>query len=472
MKNIQFKDWPLSEALLSAISDMGFDTASPIQTQTIPKVMKGIDVIGQAQTGTGKTAAFGVPIIERIQAGDKSLSTLILCPTRELALQVSEELKRIAKYKPFVNLLAVYGGESIQHQIKTLRRGVNIVVGTPGRIMDHMRRGTLVLDEINTVVLDEADEMLNMGFLEDIELILSDMPAERQTILFSATMPKAIISIAKRFQTNPVLVKVTTETLTASTIEQIYFETHQDSKTGLVSMLMELHDLKRVIVFCNTRKRVDELVEELKSAGHKAASIHGELSQARRNAVLSEFKKGQVAILVATDVAARGIDVTDLDGVFNYDLPHDPEYYVHRIGRTGRAGNIGKAFSFVTGRNELRKLQGIEQYAKVIVKRSQLPSTRDMVERSKQQMIDKVLTNLKEGGLQAYQDMIDEIMTIGYDAHQVAAALLKIQMAPAVNFARQFKARAAQTSAPSRSKKHKPPFKKMPSKGRKRSSYR
>ncbi len=451
---------------------MGFTMASPIQSQTIPKVMKGHDVIGQAQTGTGKTAAFGIPIIERIEKNEKELSTLILCPTRELALQVSEELKRLSRHKKWINLLAVYGGESIQQQIKTLRSGVNIVVGTPGRIMDHMRRGTLVLDNIDTVVLDEADEMLNMGFLEDIELILSEMPEERQTIMFSATMPQAIINIAKRFQTNPVLVKVTSETLTAASIEQIYFETHQDSKSGLISMLTELHDLKRVIVFCNTRKRVDELVEELKSSGHKAAAIHGELNQARRNAVLNDFKKGHITMLVATDVAARGIDVTDLDGVFNYDLPHDPEYYVHRIGRTGRAGNLGKAFSFVTGRNELRKLQGIENYAKVRLTHHPLPSTRDIVARSKQQMIDKVLATLSEGNLDTYENMIDEITAVGFSYEQVAAALLKIQLQPAVQFARQFKVKAMNMPAPRGLKKHKPAFKKKPGRPKRRSSFR
>jgi len=428
MNTIHFKELPLSQELHQAIEEMGFVEATHIQSETIPLLLQGKDVIGQAQTGTGKTAAFGIPLLEKIQEGDTSLSSVILCPTRELALQVANELKKISKHKKHIHVLPVYGGESIQHQIKDLRRHVQVVVGTPGRVMDHLERGTLSFEKVTTVVLDEADEMLNMGFRDDIEAILKTMPKERQTVLFSATMPKPIIELAKRYQHHPAHVKVTKENLTAASIEQMFFDIGGMSKVKLISTLIDVHDLKLAIIFCNTKRKVDEVAKSLKLLGYKAEGIHGDLNQAQRNKVLGGFRAAHAQILVATDVAARGIDVSDVDAVFNYDMPLDPEYYVHRIGRTGRAGKTGKAFTFVTGRNEFRLLKNIEHFASVRIERRNVPTDKEVRELNILRLFAKVQDIVTNDDLTTFEEMVEKFHADGMTNRKLAAALLKLSL--------------------------------------------
>lgn len=428
MKKIQFSELSFSAPLHQAIKEMGFVEATHIQSETIPLLLEGKDVIGQAQTGTGKTAAFGIPLLEKIQDDDTTLSSVVLCPTRELALQVANELKKIAKHKKHIHIVPVYGGESIYHQINDLKRHVQIVVGTPGRIMDHLDRGTLSFDKVKTVVLDEADEMLNMGFRDDIETILKTMPKERQTVLFSATMPKPIIELAKKYQHHPAHVKVTKENLTAASIEQMFFDIGSMPKIKLISMLVALHDIKLSIVFCNTKRKVDEVTKSLKSLGFKADGIHGDLDQRQRNKVLGGFRTNETHILVATDVAARGIDVNNIDAVFNYDIPLDPEYYVHRIGRTGRAGKTGKAFSFVTGRNEFRLLKNIEQYASVKIERKPVPTDKEERELQAQKLFAKVRAIVTNEDISRFEEMAEQFTSDGLTNRQLAAALIKIAL--------------------------------------------
>jgi ATP-dependent RNA helicase DeaD len=428
VKKLKFNELALSPEMEHAITDMGFIEASPIQSQTIPQLLERKDVIGQAQTGTGKTAAFGIPLLELISPEDKFVSSLVVCPTRELAQQVAMELKKLAKYKKHIHILAIYGGDSMQNQIHDLKRGMNVIVGTPGRIMDHLQRKTLSFEKVKMVVLDEADNMLDMGFREDIESILKKMPPERQTVLFSATMPKPILDIAHKFQKSPVHVKVTTENLTATSIEQIYFEVGHASRTKIVSTLMDVHDLKLVLLFCNTKRKVDEVVSMMRTLGHKADAIHGDLSQSQRNSVLASFKSGRINILVASDVAARGIDVSNVDAVFNYDIPVDAEYYVHRIGRTGRAGKTGKAFSFVTGRNDQYRLRDIERYAKVRIERRNIPTEKEVLELNNVKLLTKLKTMLAEGHLDKFESMANDYCKEGFTLEQLAAVLLKLTL--------------------------------------------
>lgn len=426
MKKLLFNELSFSAPLQQAIEEMGFVEATHIQSETIPLLLEGKDLIGQAQTGTGKTASFGIPLLEKIEEGDTTLSSVVLCPTRELALQVANELKKIAKHKKHIRIIPVYGGESIHQQIGDFKRGAQIIVGTPGRIIDHLERKTLSFDKVKTVVLDEADEMLNMGFRDDIETILKTMPKERQTVLFSATMPKPIIELAKKYQRHPAHVKVTTENLTAASIEQMFFDIGSMSKIQLISTLIAVHDIQLSIIFCNTKRKVDEVTKLLKSLGHKADSIHGDLDQRRRNNVLAAFRTGSTQFLVATDVAARGIDVSDIDAVFNYDIPLDPEYYVHRIGRTGRAGKTGKAFSFVTGRNEFRLLKSIEHFAGVTITRMPVPTEKEEHELFAQKLFIKIRAMVTKEDLSRFEEMSEQLTADGLTNRQLAAALLKI----------------------------------------------
>jgi len=428
VKKLKFNELALSPEMERAIVDMGFIDASPIQAQTIPHLLERKDVIGQAQTGTGKTAAFGIPLLELIQPEDKFVSSLVMCPTRELAQQVAMELKKLAKYKKHISIIAVYGGSSMSEQIQGIRRGANVIVGTPGRIMDHLERKTLAFDKVKMAVLDEADTMLDMGFREDIESILKKMAPERQTVLFSATMPKPILDIAHKFQKSPVHVKVTTENLTNVSIEQIYFEVSSTSRAKLVTTLMDVHSLKLTLLFCNTKRRVDEVVASMRSMGHKADAIHGDLSQNQRNSVLSSFKSGRINILVASDVAARGIDVSNVDAVFNYDIPMDAEYYVHRIGRTGRAGKTGKAFSFVTGRNDMFKLRDIERYAKMKIAKGNVPTEKEVLELSNVKLLAQLKTIVAAGHLEKFETMVADYCKEGFTAEQLAAVLLKLTL--------------------------------------------
>ncbi|MBC7921729.1 MAG: DEAD/DEAH box helicase [Ferruginibacter sp.] len=427
MTKLRFDELPLSEEIQKAVADMGFTEASPIQSEAIPYILEGRDVIGQAQTGTGKTAAFGIPALELIDVQNRSVQVLILCPTRELALQVSEEIKKLAKYKRGLYAAAIYGGESIERQIKELKAGVHIVIGTPGRVMDHMERRTLRLDAVKMVVLDEADEMLDMGFREDIESILQQMPEERQTTLFSATMSKMIMSLTKRFQNNPQLVKVVKNELTVPNVEQLFYEVKGKAKVEVMSRLIDLYGLKLMLVFCNTKMKVDELVEELQVRGFQAEGLHGDLRQAQRNNVMAKFRAGTISILVATDVAARGIDVDDVDAVFNFDIPLDEEYYVHRIGRTGRAGRAGRAFTFVVGR-ETHRLREIQAYTKVKIERGVIPSFEDIVGVKKAKFIEKVKETVQEGELATYYEMLEQFNHAGLNTPDVVAALIKMNL--------------------------------------------
>jgi ATP-dependent RNA helicase DeaD len=437
MKQLKFNELSLSAEMQQAITEMGFTEASPIQSEAIPHLLAGHDVIGQAQTGTGKTAAFGIPLLEQIDGKSKNTNALVMCPTRELAQQVAQELKKLARYKKGVVILPVYGGEQIQKQINALKRATHVIVGTPGRIIDHLERRTISFEHVKCVVLDEADEMLNMGFREDIEMILSKIPGEKQTVLFSATMPKPIMDITRRFQKNPKLVKVTKDELTVAAIEQIYYELSSSQRTEVMARLIDLHNLKLMLVFCNTKRKVDEVVQQMIELGYKADAIHGDLNQSQRNNVLSKFKNQRVNILVATDVAARGIDVDNVDAVFNYDLPLDPEYYVHRIGRTGRAGKSGKAFTFVTGRNESGRLREIERYAKVRIERHNPPSRKELLELSKQKLAGKIKEITATPDQAQYDKMIHDFMNEGITLHQLAAGLLKMHLAPLENVSSQ-----------------------------------
>jgi len=423
-----FADLDISDDLLQAVTDMGFVSPSPIQAEAIPPILAGRDVIGQAQTGTGKTAAFGIPALELIDTSDRSVQVLVLCPTRELALQVADEVRKLAKYKRGLRVEAIYGGDSIERQIRSLKGGVHIVIGTPGRVMDHMERNTLKLDNVRMMILDEADEMLDMGFREDIESILEDMPQERQTILFSATMSKPIMTITQKFQKDPVLVKVVKKELTNQNIEQVYFEVKPKAKVEVMCRLIDTYDLKLLLVFCNTKRKVDEIVEDLQIRGYMAEGLHGDLRQAQRNNVMSKFRAGTTNILVATDVAARGIDVDDVDAVINFDIPLDEEYYVHRIGRTGRAGKSGRAFSLV-GRDEKYRFREIQTYTKVKVEKGVIPSFEDIVGIRKARFIEQLQQTINESkDLNLYDDLLTQLHHAGFSTEQVVAALVKRSM--------------------------------------------
>jgi ATP-dependent RNA helicase DeaD len=427
MEQLNFKDLGLSKEIMKAIEEMGFEEASHIQAKAIPEALKGNDIIGQSQTGTGKTAAFGIPILERINGDSKKLQSVILCPTRELAVQVSEEIKRLSKHKRGVNVLPIYGGQSIDRQIQALKRGVQIVIGTPGRVLDHINRGTIKMDTVNMVVLDEADEMLDMGFIEDIESILKNTPETRQTILFSATLPPDILKITKRYQKDPVEVKVVHKNLTVPSIEQFYYEVKEKAKSEVLSRLIDIHNPKLSLVFCNTKRRVDELVEQLQARGYSADALHGDLKQAQRDRVMNKFRNGLVEILVATDVAARGIDVDDVEIVFNFDVPQDEEYYVHRIGRTGRAGRTGKAFTFVVGR-DIFKLRDIMRYANTKIILQAVPTASDVEEIKSTLFIEKIKNTIEEGHLSNFTRMIEGMLDDDISSLDIAAALLKMTM--------------------------------------------
>jgi ATP-dependent RNA helicase DeaD len=362
MQTEKFGDLPISGELRKAIQDMGFETMTPIQAKAIPLILEGRDIIGQALTGTGKTLAYGLPMLDSVHPGVRKTQAIVLCPTRELAVQVARELKKVLTYKRGVHVQPIYGGQPIGPQIQALRAGVQVVIGTPGRTIDHIRRGTLKLDHVKTAVLDEADEMLQMGFIDDVETILQRVPKERQTLLFSATMPNPILKLTRKYQRDPEFVKVVQRQLTVPQLKQYYLGVKEGAKVDVLCRLIDIHGLKSSLVFCNMKRRVDEVVTKLGSRGYLAQGLHGDMTQPQRTRAMDRFRRNMSGILVATDVAARGIDVKDIEAVFNYDLPQDEGYYVHRIGRTARAGKRGQAFSFVVGR-EIGKLREIEAYA-------------------------------------------------------------------------------------------------------------
>lgn len=427
MEKLRFEDINLSEEVQRGIKDMGFEEMSPIQSQAIPVILEGRDIIGQAQTGTGKTAAFGIPIVEKCNPEEKHVQALVLCPTRELSIQVAEEIARLGKYKKGITVLPIYGGQPIDRQIKALKKGVNIVIGTPGRVLDHIRRKTLKLDKVAMMVLDEADEMFDMGFRDDIALVMDELKEDRQTIFFSATMPDEIIKFAKRYQTEPEIIKVVHKELTVPKVEQAYFELKEHMKTEILSRLIDMYNPKLTVVFCNTKKKVDELTEELQSRGYFADGLHGDLKQSQRDTVMGKFRKGTIDILVATDVAARGIDVDDVDLVVNYDLPQDEEYYVHRIGRTARAGREGKAFSFVAGK-DIYKLRDIQRYTKTKIARMDLPTLKDIEANYTSIMFEKIKREIDNGDLSKYEKNLESLLQEDYTSLDIAAALLKFYM--------------------------------------------
>ena len=423
---MKFDELNIDERILRAVEDMGFEETSPIQTQAIPAVLEGIDVIGQAQTGTGKTAAYSIPMLQKINPDVKKPQAIVLCPTRELAVQVAEEIRKLAKYMSDIKVLPVYGGQEIVRQIKSLKAGVQIIVGTPGRVMDHMRRKTVKFDSVSMVILDEADEMLDMGFREDMETILTETPEERQTVLFSATMPKPIMEIARKFQKDARIIKVVRKELTVSNIDQFYYEVRPKNKTEILSRLIDIYNPKLSVVFCNTKRQVDELISELKGRGYFADGIHGDMKQQQRDRVMDDFRSGKTEILIATDVAARGIDVDGVDIVFNYDLPQDEEYYVHRIGRTGRAGKSGLALSFISGR-EVYKLKDIERYCKTKILAKPIPSLDDVKNTKMDGILDKIKEMIEADEHRAMLDMVEEhVNQEDYTSMDMAAALLKM----------------------------------------------
>lgn len=424
-----FEAWEglIDERILRGVREMGFDGFTPIQEQTIPSLLLGEDIIGQAQTGTGKTAAFGIPLLQKVDPELRKLQCVILCPTRELAIQAAEELRRIAKYLQGVKILPVYGGQEIGKQINGLR-GVQVIVGTPGRVMDHMRRHTLKLKDVKMVVLDEADEMLNMGFREDMELILGQIPGEHQTALFSATMPKPILEITGQFQKNARLIKVAAKELTIPLVSQRFYRVKRQDKDAACIRLLEYYQPSLCLIFCNTKVKVDELTEIINAAGFNAEGLHGDMSQHQRDAVMRRFRSGSTKVLIATDVAARGIDVDNVEAVINYDIPQDIEYYVHRIGRTGRAGKTGRSFTFASA-NELYRIREIERICHTTIEEKKLPGASKVLKAK----ADKYLNRAWELHEHEDMDLMKSYLRLKMDenecdALELAAAMLKLQV--------------------------------------------
>ncbi|AHF08018.1 DEAD/DEAH box helicase [Desulfitobacterium metallireducens] len=423
-----FRELGMSEQVLHSVENMGFEEATPIQEQTIPKALEGKDLIGQAQTGTGKTAAFGIPLVEKIEAGAEQLQGIVLSPTRELAVQVAEELNKIGQFKG-IQTLPIYGGQEIDRQIRALKKRPQIIVATPGRLMDHMRRKTIRLSEIKIVVLDEADEMLNMGFVEDIHTILQEVPENRQTLLFSATMPRSIQNLAQRFMKEPELISVKAKEVTVANIEQHYLEVQEKQKFDVLCRLLDMQSPELAIVFGRTKRRVDELAEGLNKRGYSAEGIHGDLTQSKRDSVLRQFKEGTIEILVATDVAARGLDISGVTHVYNFDIPQDPESYVHRIGRTGRAGKTGLAVTFVTPR-EIGQLRMIEQLTKRKMIRKPIPTLVEAIEGQQRITMEKLMRVIDEEDLSPYKGLATDLLEETDSVTLLAAALKMLTKEP------------------------------------------
>lgn len=422
---MKFNELSLSTEILKAIEEMGFEEASPIQSQSIPPLLEGKDLIGQAQTGTGKTAAFGIPMLEIVEP-ENYVQGLILCPTRELTIQVANELTKLGKYKKDIHIVPIYGGTNFDRQRVALKNDVQIVVGTPGRIMDHLRRRTLKLEFLKIAVLDEADEMFDMGFRDDMKTIFDQTNNDKQTCFFSATMGKEITEFSKIYQTSPEIVKVKHKELTVENITQYYLEMSENMKTEILSRIVDIYNPELSIVFCNTKRKVDRLVDDLLTRGYRVDGLHGDLKQNQRDQVMKKFRQSSIDILVATDVAARGIDVGNVDVVVNYDIPQDEEYYVHRIGRTARAGRKGKAFSFVVGR-DIYKLQDIMRYTKAQMEYMKLPTISDMDATQSYRLVEMITREVeKKPKLAKYRSIIDQLLLKEYGAVEVASVLLKI----------------------------------------------
>lgn len=418
----KFAQLGLSEKSLMALSKKGFEEPSPIQKLTIPLFLQQEkDIVGQAQTGTGKTAAFGLPIMDKIIPGNRKIQALILTPTRELAIQVAEEMNSYRGGRR-IGILPIYGGQSYDQQLRRLRKGVEIIVGTPGRVIDHLKRGTLLLDNISFAVLDEADEMLNMGFIDDVELILASTPAEKRFLLFSATMPQRIVQLAQKFMKDYVLLKVPSEQLTVALTDQIYFEVRSSDKFEALCRIIDIEEEFYALIFCRTRLKVDHLASALRDRGYDAAALHGEISQAQRERILKQFKQKKVNILVATDVAARGIDIVELTHVINYSIPQDPESYVHRIGRTGRAGKEGTAITFITP-SEYRKLMHIQQIARSEIRKEKLPRIKQLLKIKRQRIVSEIKEIIEEEDYRDNIHVAHELLA-EFTPEKVIAALL------------------------------------------------
>src|SRR3954471_7125167 len=421
----RFAELGLAPEILKAVERMGFEEASPIQSAAIPVLLEGADVVGQSQTGSGKTAAFGIPAIQLVDVTVRAPQVIILCPTRELVVQVAEEIAKLAFFKRGLRELPIYGGQSYERQFRGLSAGAQIIIGTPGRVMDHLERKSLQLDQIKMVILDEADRMLDMGFVDDIKTILRQAPAERQTVFFSATIPRPIAELIKTFTRKPVTVRVDAEALTVPAIEQIYYEVDRRSKLEVLCRLIDLEDVKLAIIFCATKMMVDELTEHLMARGYAADKLHGDMTQAMRERVMGRFRKGKVEFLVATDVAARGLDVEDIEVVFNYDLPHDGEDYVHRIGRTGRAGKGGKAVTFVAGR-EIYRLENIQRFTKSRIRRERIPSAEEVEGKRATAFADALRETLEKGEYKRHDELLDRLLEQNYSPTDIASALIHL----------------------------------------------
>ena len=412
----------LSPAILKAVEALGFEQPSPIQTAAIPILLAGNDVVGQSQTGSGKTAAFAIPAIEKVDAASRVVQVLILCPTRELATQVAEEVHKLSIHKRGVHSVPIYGGASYDRQLFELRKGVHIVIGTPGRILDHIDRGTLKLEHVSMVILDEADRMLDMGFRDDIGKILDSTPSERQTVFFSATMSPPIRELIKRYSRDPKPIRMEQKTATVSTVEQWYYEVQHIHKVAALLRLIDYHGFRLGIIFCNTQRMVDELTDTLLAQGFSADRLHGGIPQMQRTRVMNKFKKCEFEFLVATDVAARGIDVDDLEVVVNYDIPYDAEDYVHRIGRTGRAGKRGMALTFVSGR-DIYKLPFIERFTRTRILRGKMPTMGEVEDKRTDVLIEKVRNVLRENAFAVQMPLVDRLLEEGFSSTDIAASL-------------------------------------------------
>jgi ATP-dependent RNA helicase DeaD len=418
-----FEEYGLSPEVLRAVEELGYEAPTPIQAQTIPRLMAGRDVIAQAQTGTGKTAAFGIPIVERVDPAVRAPQALVLAPTRELAVQVAEAIHRLGRGRR-VSVLPIYGGQPIERQLRALRHGVQVVVGTPGRIMDHLRRETISLAGVRFLVLDEADRMLDMGFIEDVEYILQHLPTERQTALFSATMPGPVAALGRRQMREPERVQIEKETATVPQTRQTVYEVSGRNKLDSLARILDAENPASAIIFCRTKREVDELAESLQARGYLAEPIHGDLSQRERDAAMARFRQGQAELLIATDVAARGLDIPEVTHVINYDIPMDPESYIHRIGRTGRAGRAGEAVTLVEPR-ERRQLLVIEKLIGRRLTPGRIPSVADVARRRRERFKKQVAEAIEAGDLEAQLLLVEELCE-EYEATEIAAAALKL----------------------------------------------
>lgn len=443
---MNFSDLNFSNDMLKGLEAIGFSEPTDVQAKTIPLIREGIDVIGHSKTGTGKTAAFGLPAIEKVDVQNKNVQVLVLCPTRELAMQVCEEIRKFSRFVRGLRTAAVYGGQSIERQISALEKGVQIVIGTPGRVIDHLNRKTLDLQDVKMVILDEADEMLDMGFRDDMESILRKTPRTRQTLLFSATMSPDILRLTKRYQKSPEHIQIAAKEKTVNEITQLCYPVPKNRKNDVLYLILKEWEDSLVIIFCNTKKQVDDLTDSLKEMGVRAEGIHGDMKQAERSYVLTAFKTGKIKILVATDVAARGIDVDGIDVVVNYDIPQDLEFYVHRIGRTGRAGKTGYSYTFAEGRDDMRKIHDIERFTKAKIKKVDMPDEEQLAFATIERTEEEIREILRVGARKEFSDMVEKFKGEGYSLEEIASAMAQKIVLPQMGKKKSRKSGASKTT--------------------------